>query len=59
MTKRVHKQTEPVDVADALRQLRGIVALIEAGELKATPTERAHMNGALEILEQISRTSVQ
>ena len=44
-----------LEAAEALRQLDAIMGLVEAGSLKATPTEKAHLLGAIESLRELSK----
>jgi hypothetical protein len=40
--------------AEAAAQLRAVLAAIDAGEIEAEPTQRAHLQGAADALEAIS-----
>jgi len=42
-----------VDTGEAAVAVRRVLAAVDAGELKATPGERAYLAGALDVLEQI------
>jgi hypothetical protein len=44
-----------LEASEALRQLDAIMGLVEAGSLKATATERAHLSGAIESLRELSK----
>ncbi len=51
---------EHVDMGEAVAAVRRVLGAVDAGEVEATPAERAYLAGALDVLEQMpARTPLQ
>jgi len=42
-----------VDIGEAAASVRRVLAAVDAGEVEATPAQRAYLAGALDVLEQM------
>lgn len=45
-----------VDMAEAARSLRAVLAAVEAGELSAGPDQSAWLRGAVDVLDVVAAT---
>jgi len=54
------RMNEHVDMGEAVAAVRRVLGAVDAGEVEATPAERAYLAGALDVLEQMpARTPLQ